>query len=366
MLDGLRKRWGLWGVAIGIPLWLAWELAKEWLLNMISAAISEWFGLPDFSLQQSWPLAVNYGIPAALVGLSLYVAYLAFRTGRAKTPAPAAIVNRAGPIEHVAAAPTVLPPPEPDIWLAVAINYAATGVYGTLDIDMSGPGIGQANMNRLGDVAKQVRQFAFNGRLPVWGKCDGNDLERPIPSEFWEYGQLDFLSLFIGDPAQLRTEKAQVVRALQTWTGLRTHRTTVEQLWPPQPGTTSENTATGNPGITFNTTINNDNSKTIHLHYHFDKIGKYEQTTKERKSTFIRFRLDGTATIEDAENITAIVDHGEGLFSIEFATPLNPKTLVVHAIAPASNNFRVEQVRADSVVVVFEGEPPIIALRFDD
>lgn len=86
--------------------------------------------------------------------------------------------------------------------------------------------------------------------------------------------------------------------------------------------------------------------------------------SKKSEATFIKFFPTGA--IIDGSNISSVTDCGTGDYIIAFVEPLNPKTLVVHAVGKTPRSFQVEHVSADGVSVLFEKEPEIIELRFDD
>lgn len=139
----------------------------------------------------------------------------------------------------------------------------------------------------------------------------------------------------------------------------------------------SEEIAVENPNVTY-ITQHFDNNTQVHIRYaEADKVSSPPRTTQAAleaetgeawpsPKTFIRFRPSGE--ILDASNITCVTTGGGlGEFDILFESALNPTTLVVHPIGSAPSHFRVEDATAISVQVIFEnGEPDIIALRFDD
>ena len=120
---------------------------------------------------------------------------------------------------------------------------------------------------------------------------------------------------------------------------------------------------------TENSTVNyyidkQDNSTHIYIYYNAPPNDAVMPAV-EPTETFIRFRPGGE--ILDSSNISSVTDGGFGDFQIVFVEDLNLATLVVHAIGSAPSNFQVKDAAVGSVRIIFEdGEPEIIALRFDD
>jgi hypothetical protein len=89
------------------------------------------------------------------------------------------------------------------------------------------------------DLVTDVRQKAFEGKLPVWGRRPRSDLFEPIPPEFWRNHEVTasyvinplvndtWVSvthpLVVGEVAYAKTS---------AWEDFMTNRGTVEKLWP--------------------------------------------------------------------------------------------------------------------------------------
>lgn len=84
------------------------------------------------------------------------------------------------------------------------------------------------------------------------------------------------------------------------------------------------------------------------------------------EKTYVKFSTDGLMSIIESRNISSITDVGLGSYIIAFSISMHPDTLVVHPIGDTSRSFTVESISADAVHIVFEEEPGVIALRFDD
>ncbi len=81
--------------------------------------------------------------------------------------------------------------------------------------------------------------------------------------------------------------------------------------------------------------------------------------------TFIKF-YPGPVIDVDSYNILSLIDSGLGDFTVMFENPINPDTLIVHPIGDTPRSFRVAHVDKNSVQIIFDEEPDVVALRFDD
>jgi hypothetical protein len=121
---------------------------------------------------------------------------------------------------------------ERDVWLSDAIERAFWGQWqrGVADL---WPGIGLESSQRLHDIAvKDIRQLAFEGKLPVLGKRSTSDLWEAVPREF----QVSFLSTLLDDPSKLLIEHAMFTgQRVDDWQELMTSWQAVEYLWPAVP-----------------------------------------------------------------------------------------------------------------------------------
>ena len=122
---------------------------------------------------------------------------------------------------------------ERDVWLADAIWRAHLGRWERPDRDLSGPGVGLDAAQRLHDiVVGEIRQFAFEGKLPVWGKRRGSTLWEPVPKEFWKDNRVNYLTIMRDDPASILIEGIPRHERNDEWQELMTSWQSVEYLWP--------------------------------------------------------------------------------------------------------------------------------------
>jgi hypothetical protein len=111
-----------------------------------------------------------------------------------------------------------------DVWLYDAICRIFLGrwdkiplKHGKLDVDSAGYPV-------LHDLITQhIRQLAFEGRLPIWGKKQGfRALWEQAPPAFWKTHQIDYDSFLEADPRMLHalpsngSGKAVPLRELMT------------------------------------------------------------------------------------------------------------------------------------------------------
>ena len=122
---------------------------------------------------------------------------------------------------------------ERDVWLADAIWRAHLGKWGRPDRDLSGPGVGLDAAQMLHDIiVGEVRQFAFEGKLPVWGKRRGSTLWESVPKEFWKDNRVNYLTIIRDDPALILIEGIPRHERNDEWQELMTSWQSVEYLWP--------------------------------------------------------------------------------------------------------------------------------------
>ena len=117
--------------------------------------------------------------------------------------------------------------PNRDVWLLNAIWKTHTGRWKipghTIESD------DQNYWERLYDKANEIRQYAADGKLPIWGKRQNkwNALWELITPEYWLNHSFDPMSFYqVPDPENLKTMGAQ------EWKSFMTDKTKVEKLWP--------------------------------------------------------------------------------------------------------------------------------------
>jgi hypothetical protein len=87
---------------------------------------------------------------------------------------------------------------------------------------------------------KAVRQSAFDGQLPVWGRKTENSVaerlaepvRQAIPADYWEYYWVPVPAILSSDTEKVVTQADPHRENKVHWRDLWTHRATVEKLWP--------------------------------------------------------------------------------------------------------------------------------------
>jgi hypothetical protein len=97
-------------------------------------------------------------------------------------------------------------------------------VDGHLDLDASG-------FQSIHELISQVKQFAFDGRLPIWGKAQGQLAMWEQPkSTFWKNHQIDYLSFTDGDPTELRVVPSNTSGQITSLRDLMTSRSAIDEI----------------------------------------------------------------------------------------------------------------------------------------
>jgi hypothetical protein len=95
---------------------------------------------------------------------------------------------------------------------------------GRLDLTQNG-------FQAVHDLMEDVRQFAFDGRFPIWGKAQGHmALWEQTPPAFWRHHHLDYLSITDGDASKLRIVPSDTSGQITTLRDLMTSKAAVELL----------------------------------------------------------------------------------------------------------------------------------------
>lgn len=89
-------------------------------------------------------------------------------------------------------------------------------------------------------VETDVRQAAFDGKLPIWGRKVGNwvieQTQRPvreqIPRDFWKHNWIEVLDFLHHDPEKFTTAADPLYTEKVKWRDLWTNRDAVERAWP--------------------------------------------------------------------------------------------------------------------------------------
>lgn len=124
------------------------------------------------------------------------------------------------------------PAPLRDVWVFDAVCRMYFGKWEVMKFDSSSAGIGQENSDRLYDLAvKEFRQLAYDGKIPVWGKRNSQDVWRLIPPSHWRNHSLDwmrFLSALEGHPDAVMSAPAGNGSHRDVWIQLMTSKADVE------------------------------------------------------------------------------------------------------------------------------------------
>jgi hypothetical protein len=120
---------------------------------------------------------------------------------------------------------------ERDVWLFDAICRMYLGRWEQIPFNESGPDLDADGLNVLHDlITKDIRQFAFEGRLPIWGKAAPLALWNLAGAGFWKLCGIDWLSFSYNDPKKLRATGYMVQDQRTVTIELMTSRVAVEKL----------------------------------------------------------------------------------------------------------------------------------------
>ena len=166
-----------------VVLWLilAWIIQQTFGSFVADLVADRLRSLTGYTESDVMKLVSDYGF--SIISAALVI-FLAYKAGQLKR-----ILSADGANKEVA---QFSPTAERDIWLFDAIcrmylgrwqRLSSTGKRLDLDVDTT---------NVLFElVTHDVRQFAFEGRLPIWGKFASLALWQRTDSEFWEDHSID-------------------------------------------------------------------------------------------------------------------------------------------------------------------------------
>lgn len=112
-----------------------------------------------------------------------------------------------------------------DVWLKDAVFYAVRGRWLT---EAESAFTEEGQFERASQVAQEVRQFARDGRLAIFGKEWENSTFDPISHDYWASNQISFLDMLRADPADTRTETATFESKGPIYKQLRANRAEFE------------------------------------------------------------------------------------------------------------------------------------------
>lgn len=137
--------------------------------------------------------------------------------------------------------PALLPPR--DVKLVDALWRAYAGEWSVrpekrIEIE-AGPSHMSPEASRFAIACIDMRQHAFDGKLPIWAKRKKSWLYEPLPRDYWRNKEILFS--FMMDPRQTEfllriTHPLKIGEYLGTtpteWEDFMTNRAAVEKLWP--------------------------------------------------------------------------------------------------------------------------------------
>jgi hypothetical protein len=222
----LDRRWvkialGLWPILASYDLFVSQLLPEPWAdrapkMRDIIAETSGW--LPWWG----WVLILLGIVIAALLEYAVWRTHPNKRLG-VKPPQKA---ETAIPID---------PRWSRDISLAGALWRAFDGDWKNVRPPQS-----QLEEDRFYQTAEQIRQHAFDGSLPIWGRRKGSTLFEPVHKEFWRNHAIEAayllnsknnrdLWVYVTHP--LVVGEVQNARTM-VWEDFMTSNEAVEKLWP--------------------------------------------------------------------------------------------------------------------------------------
>ena len=116
---------------------------------------------------------------------------------------------------------------ERDIWLLHAVHFIAYDSWEFIENPLN-----EKNITAGHDALDEIRQKAFDGSLPVWGKIGGGGLFKQIPKEYWEHLGFQSLTFMINNPEEFCTKNWTARGDYTIYNSLMTSKAKVEELWP--------------------------------------------------------------------------------------------------------------------------------------
>jgi hypothetical protein len=118
-----------------------------------------------------------------------------------------------------------------DVWLYDAICRIFLGRWEKIPIKDGQLDLSANGFEAIHDLIEQVRQLAFDGRLPIWGKTQGySALWEKSPPAFWKDNQIHYLSFTDGDPEKLCAVPRDTGGQIISLRELMTNRGTIDAL----------------------------------------------------------------------------------------------------------------------------------------
>jgi len=120
-------------------------------------------------------------------------------------------------------------PDKHNVWLLDAIFYAGTKEWNAPSIN-----IYNADGDLIDAVSSamdEIRQRAYDGDLPIWGRNDFSGVLILIDKKYWERYRFDWFQVLIDKPDEFSTEHSKGVNDQPIYKNLRTSKSKVEELW---------------------------------------------------------------------------------------------------------------------------------------
>jgi hypothetical protein len=117
-----------------------------------------------------------------------------------------------------------------DVLLYDAIHYVATRSWDgeRLDIFSSNEGF----LSGITQAIEDVRQYACDGDLIIWGSTGNSDPITPIDPNYWRAYGFEYFSLLREAPEEFHTEIKVGQPRDSIYKRLKTSKSKVEELWP--------------------------------------------------------------------------------------------------------------------------------------
>ena len=161
----------LWGVLFGVAVYILHETYSAVLIESLLDTIARTLGIERTALMTS---LAPYILAGSIAGIVVYAAYRLGRLDEAD--------RKSRPGSDKAAEPDARPHISPlsnekrDLALIDAVWRVALGNWG------------ERNYSKGGYVffksCSEIRQKAFDGKLPIWAKRSGSELYEPLPLRF--------------------------------------------------------------------------------------------------------------------------------------------------------------------------------------
>ena len=121
-----------------------------------------------------------------------------------------------------------------DTWLQDAVAFVLYGHWPAQDETIFGK---DNDLPRMGAIIENMRSFAHDGQLQIWGRQTNLSLHVPISSDFWVNNVIELDTLW-GPPETPRTASIEF-NAPSPFMALKVNRAQLEGLWPPATATSA-------------------------------------------------------------------------------------------------------------------------------